>query len=175
MTPHEHELVNDLFDRLAKLETSPRDPEAERAVIDGLRRAPNAAYALVQTALVKVYARWSRVRREDAFAYTRRVLVNANTDRLRRTHLREVPGTTIDRVEVGERAPDQVEQRDEILRMLAPLTTRERRVVVLRYYCDLSESDVAEELSVSVGTVKSTTSRAIAKLRLVDENMRGVS
>ncbi len=53
MTPHEHELVNDLFDRLAKLETSPRDPEAERAVIDGLRRAPNAAYALVQTALVQ--------------------------------------------------------------------------------------------------------------------------
>src|SRR3569833_2384193 len=53
MTPHEHELVNDLFDRLAKLEASPRDPEAERAVIDGLRRAPNAAYALVQTALVQ--------------------------------------------------------------------------------------------------------------------------
>ena len=130
---------------------------------------------LVQTALVKVYARWSRVRREDAFAYTRRVLVNANTDRLRRTHLREVSGTTIDQVEIGERAPDQVEQRDEIVRMLAPLTTRERRVVVLRYYCDLSESDVAEELSVSVGTVKSTTSRAIAKLRLVDETMRGVS
>ncbi|MGN6570358.1 MAG: DUF2076 domain-containing protein [Pseudolabrys sp.] len=53
MTPHERELVDDLFDRLAKLETSPRDPDAERAVIEGLRRAPNAAYALVQTALVQ--------------------------------------------------------------------------------------------------------------------------
>jgi hypothetical protein len=53
MTPHERELVDDLFDRLAKLETAARDPDAERAIIDGLRRAPNAVYALVQTALVQ--------------------------------------------------------------------------------------------------------------------------
>ena len=53
MTPQERELVGSLFDRLAKLETAPRDPEAEHAIIDGLRRAPNAAYALVQTALVQ--------------------------------------------------------------------------------------------------------------------------
>jgi hypothetical protein len=53
MTPHERELVEDLFDRLAKLETAARDPDAERAIIDGLRRAPNAVYALVQTALVQ--------------------------------------------------------------------------------------------------------------------------
>ncbi len=53
MTPQERELVTELFDRLATLESQPRDPEAERAVIEGLRRAPNAAYALVQTALVQ--------------------------------------------------------------------------------------------------------------------------
>ena len=53
MTPQERQLVDDLFDRLAKLETAPRDPDAERAIIDGLRRAPNAVYALVQTALVQ--------------------------------------------------------------------------------------------------------------------------
>jgi hypothetical protein len=53
MTPQEHQLINDLFDRLASLENSPRDPEAERVIIGGLRRAPNAAYALVQTALVQ--------------------------------------------------------------------------------------------------------------------------
>jgi hypothetical protein len=53
MTPQERQLVDDLFDRLAKLETAPRDAEAERAIIDGLRRAPNAVYALVQTALVQ--------------------------------------------------------------------------------------------------------------------------
>ena len=53
MTPQERQLVDDLFDRLAKLETAPRDPDAERAIMDGLKRAPNAVYALVQTALVQ--------------------------------------------------------------------------------------------------------------------------
>ena len=53
MTPQERELVDELFDRLAKLETSARDGDAERAIIEGLRRAPNATYALVQTALVQ--------------------------------------------------------------------------------------------------------------------------
>lgn len=53
MTPQERELVDNLFDRLAKLETAPRDADAERAIMDGLKRAPNAVYALVQTALVQ--------------------------------------------------------------------------------------------------------------------------
>lgn len=53
MTPQERQLVDDLFDRLAKLEASPRDADAERAIADGLRRAPNAVYALVQTVLVQ--------------------------------------------------------------------------------------------------------------------------
>ena len=53
MTPQEQELVNELFDRLAKLESNPRDPDAGRLIADGLRRAPHAVYALVQTALVQ--------------------------------------------------------------------------------------------------------------------------
>jgi len=53
MTPQERDLVTELFDRLAALENVPRDPDAERAIIEGLRRAPNATYALVQTALVQ--------------------------------------------------------------------------------------------------------------------------
>lgn len=53
MTPQERQLVTDLFDRLARLEGSPRDADAERAIADGIRRAPNALYALVQTALVQ--------------------------------------------------------------------------------------------------------------------------
>jgi hypothetical protein len=53
MTPQEHQLVDDLFDRLAKLETSPREPDADAAIMQGLRRAPNAVYALVQTVLVQ--------------------------------------------------------------------------------------------------------------------------
>ena len=53
MTPAERQLIADLFDRLATLEDAQRDPEAERAIQDGLRQAPNAVYALVQTALVQ--------------------------------------------------------------------------------------------------------------------------
>lgn len=53
MTPQERQLVDDLFDRLAKLETSPREPDADTAIMQGLRRAPNAVYALVQTVLVQ--------------------------------------------------------------------------------------------------------------------------
>jgi uncharacterized protein len=53
MTPQEQELANELFDRLAELESNPRLPDAERLIADGLRRAPHAVYALVQTALVQ--------------------------------------------------------------------------------------------------------------------------
>ena len=53
MTPQERQLIDDLFDRLAKLESAKRDPEAMSAIMQGLRDAPNAVYALVQTALVQ--------------------------------------------------------------------------------------------------------------------------
>jgi uncharacterized protein len=53
MTPEERNLVSELFDRLATLEDAPRDPDAERLIRDGLRQAPNAPYALVQTVLVQ--------------------------------------------------------------------------------------------------------------------------
>jgi hypothetical protein len=53
MTPQERQLIDDLFDRLARLESAKRDPEAMSAIMQGLRNAPNAVYALVQTALVQ--------------------------------------------------------------------------------------------------------------------------
>jgi len=53
MTPQERQLIDTLFDRLAGLENAPRDPEAERAIMEGLRKAPNAVYALVQTTLLQ--------------------------------------------------------------------------------------------------------------------------
>ena len=62
MTPQERQLIDGLFDRLARLETAPRDADAERAIAEGLSRAPNAVYALVQTALVQGEA----LRRADA-------------------------------------------------------------------------------------------------------------
>src|SRR6195952_5824967 len=53
MTPQERQMVDDLFDRLSKLESAPRDPDAIAAISQGLRRAPNAVYALVQTTLLQ--------------------------------------------------------------------------------------------------------------------------
>src|SRR5579872_2868961 len=53
MTPQERQLVDDLFDRLSKMESAPRDPDATAAIAQGLRAAPNAVYALVQTVLVQ--------------------------------------------------------------------------------------------------------------------------
>ena len=53
MTPQERQLVDDLFERLSKLESAPRDPDAVAAIKEGLRKAPNAVYALVQTVLLQ--------------------------------------------------------------------------------------------------------------------------
>lgn len=127
---------------------------------------------LVQTALVKTYVAWPKVRRDDALAYARRVLVNANIDRLRRRHLTEVPGLTR---EPAAPPTSEVENRDEIVRLLSGLTELERKVMVLRYYFDLSEADTADEIGVRIGTVKSTAARARTKLRDGSAFMRGVS
>ena len=120
---------------------------------------------LVQQALVRTYGAWRRAR-TDPLAYTRRVLVNLRTDTWRRrrrevlTAPDELPDSSVDAV-----APDRAEARDRLLRALARLTPHQRRVVVLRYLVDLSEADVAAELGVGVGTVKSTASRGMALLR----------
>ena len=53
MTPQERQLINELFQRLASLESNPRDPDAEAMIREGLRRAPNAVYSLVQSVLVQ--------------------------------------------------------------------------------------------------------------------------
>jgi len=107
----------------------------------------------VQTALARTYAAWSRVRRADAYSYTRRVLANHATD--------DVP----ERAMHGDVAHAVIE-RQWLLRALGRLTGRERAVVVMRHFFDLPEAEVASELKVSVGTVKTTNSRALAKLRI---------
>ena len=70
MTPQERQLVEDLFDRLAQLEKAPRDGEAERVIAEGLRRAPNAIYPLVQTVLVQDEALKKMPSRQRAAAFS---------------------------------------------------------------------------------------------------------
>lgn len=118
---------------------------------------------LAQEALARTYAAWSRARR-DPLAYSRRVLVNVKTDTWRRRR-REVLTDPSDLPEHPVSAAGAVESRDRIVRALGTLTPRQRRVVVLRYLLDLSEAEVAADLGISVGTVKSTASRALSQLR----------
>lgn len=128
---------------------------------------------LAQTALERTYARWRTVRRGDAMAYARRIVVNLNIDRLRRRRFLEVGGDALSHADARVADADAfatTHDREHVVRLLAGLTEKERRVVVLRHYYDLSEAQVAAELGIAPGTVKSTLSRALAKLRVrVDE------
>ncbi|MFC0033917.1 SigE family RNA polymerase sigma factor [Micromonospora chaiyaphumensis] len=116
-----------------------------------------------QTALVRTYASWSRIRGGDPYGYARSVLVNHLVDTWRRP-IREYPTEDLPERHGGDVA-DEVATRRWLLGILGTLTPRERAVVVLRHYFDLPEAQVARELDVSVGTVKSTSSRALEKLR----------
>ena len=129
---------------------------------------------LTQTALERTYAHWGRVRRQDALAYARRTLVNLNIDRLRRRRgVVEVSDAALATVAAGYMTVGhETDDRDLLVRLLAGLTERERRVVVLRHYFDLSEAQTAAELGVAPGTVKSTLSRALAKLRVTEAEGR---
>ncbi len=129
---------------------------------------------LAQTALARTYAAWPRVRSADALGYARRTLVNANIDRLRRRRVTEVPVPAYDERRLGHDPNGALEERDEVVRLLAGLGSQERRVLVLRYVYDLTEAAIAEELGISRGTVKSSASRALAKLaRLAPSSRAG--
>jgi RNA polymerase sigma-70 factor (sigma-E family) len=128
----------------------------------------HAAEDAAQAALVRTYAAWSRVRRDDAFAYARRVLVNYVTDRWRR-RLREYAVGDLPELAAGADLAEQVVQRQWLIEALGSLTLRERAVIIMRYLFDLPEATVARDLGITLGTVKSTSSRALAKLRVSEE------
>jgi RNA polymerase sigma-70 factor (sigma-E family) len=119
---------------------------------------------LVQETLFKVARRWPRVSRMDhPAAYARRILVNlalrGSTKRSRR------------RTELSESGPADaaapavaLDRNDELHAALAALPPRQRAVLVLRYFLDLPEAEVAAALRCSLGTVKSTASRGLARL-----------
>ncbi|HYN93699.1 MAG TPA: SigE family RNA polymerase sigma factor [Pilimelia sp.] len=120
---------------------------------------------LVADALARTYLAWPRVRSGDAFGYARRTLVNLHTDWWRRLRRRELPTSRLPERADGTDHGGDAARRDGVMRALRRLTHRERAVVVLRYFLDLTERDTAAELGVSLGTVKSTNARALAKLR----------
>jgi RNA polymerase sigma-70 factor (sigma-E family) len=125
-----------------------------------------AAEDLLQEVLERVYPRWRRVR-ENPEAYVRVSLANAATNRWRHRgrRVKEAP-LDWDSPQPHVASPEQqVLDQDLVVRALATLPPRMRAVLVLRFFDDLSETDTAAALRCGVGTVKSQTSRGLARLR----------
>jgi RNA polymerase sigma-70 factor (sigma-E family) len=120
---------------------------------------------LLQTALTKTYLAWKRLGTIEAVEpYTRRVLVNTATSWWRRRWHGEKPTETLPELPGPDRHEEAVE-RDALWQRVRELPARQRAVLVLRFYEDLSEAQTAELLDISTGTVKSQTARALATLR----------
>ncbi|MEU7756873.1 SigE family RNA polymerase sigma factor [Micromonospora sp. NPDC049101] len=125
---------------------------------------------LAQTALMRCYVSWLKVTKaDDRDAYVYRILVNSHRDSRRRRWWGEIPASAVpERAEAD--ATTRVDAADAVSRALAGLSRANREVVVLRYYAQLSDQQIAEALHIARGTVKSRLSRALAQLS-ADANM----
>ena len=143
---------------------------AERVMPRLLRTAwlltgdPTRAEDVVQESLVRLFGVWSRVRHDEPEAYCHRILRNVVVSTWRKDRRLVLVEDVRDDVD-GRSATDDAGTRLDLVRALQELPAREREVVVLRHYADLSERAVAELLGVSVGTVKSSSSRGLERLR----------
>lgn len=128
---------------------------------------------LVQDAFIKLAPRWDRIKEGNPDAYVRRILYNDNISTWRRTRKETVTGDlglTDDVRPVGMSEPPDpadVVTAVDVRRALQQLTSKQRAVLVLRYYDDLSEAQIAEVLGVSPGTVKSQAHAGLRRLRAV--------
>ena len=129
---------------------------------------PHLAQDVVQETMVRVQLNWRRVARADApERYVRRMLTNQYIDWRRgswlsRVRLRAEPAEQV--AVPGDHSQDTAD-RDEIWSWLARLPRRQRAALVLRYYEDLPDAEIAEILGCAVGTVRASISRALATLR----------
>jgi RNA polymerase sigma-70 factor (sigma-E family) len=120
---------------------------------------------LLQAALAKTYLAWDRINdRGSVDGYVRRAMVNTQISWWRRRKLEIYPTDELPDQPVDDHTL-RSEMHDALGRALDRLPARQRLAVVLRYYEDMPEAEIAEVLGVSVGTVKSTVSRAMARLR----------
>ena len=120
---------------------------------------------LVQSALEKTHRHWGRILRRDApEVYVRRVMVNTAISWRRRRRVAELPLLAADSAPAPDDY-DRAESRQQILLALRQLPPKTRAILVLRYFEDLSEADIARVLGCSTGSVKSQASRGLARLR----------
>lgn len=116
---------------------------------------------LVQAALIKAVPHWRKIA-DNPEPYVRRILARESVSRWRRRRWREVSSDALPETATGD--PD-VAAREDLRRALASLAPRQRAVIVLRYFEDLSEAETADALDIAVGTVKSQTRDALRVLR----------
>lgn len=136
-----------------------------------LLRDTAAAEEVVQDAFVAMHGAWRRLRDpERAFAYLRQSVVNRSRSALRRRRTAEkyAPAPMPDAPSAEHGALGRLEH-DEVITALRSLPVRQREALVLRYYADLSEADIADTMGISRGAVKSHTSRGMAALRMTLE------
>jgi RNA polymerase sigma-70 factor (sigma-E family) len=120
---------------------------------------------LVQSALAKTYQAWDRIADRGAIdGYVRRAIVNTHISWWRRRRVDEYPTAEIPEQPIADTAASS-DLHDMLQRAIDRLPQRMRAAVVLRFFDDMTEAEVAEVLGISQGTVKSTVSRAVAKLR----------
>lgn len=119
---------------------------------------------LLQTALAKAWFAWRRVG-ENPDPYVYRILVNTHASWWRRRWRGEVPTAELPDLAARD-GTDLVGARDALRQALAALPAKQRAVIVLRYFADLTDIEIAQVLDCSVGTVRSQASRALAKLRV---------
>jgi RNA polymerase sigma-70 factor (sigma-E family) len=128
---------------------------------------------LVQATLVKTYLAWEKIAGATAVdTYVRRIMVNTHISGWRRRRVDEYPMDELPEESVDSQMSD-CEMHEVVQRALDRLPRRMRAAVMLRYYDDMSEPEVAAALGISVGTVKSTVARAVAKLRVDAELLAG--
>jgi RNA polymerase sigma-70 factor (sigma-E family) len=121
---------------------------------------------LVQATLVKAYQSWDRIDDPAALdTYVRRVMANTHISGWRRRRLDEYPTDELPDSVPAEDTTKESDLHDVVQRAIDRLPRQMRAAVMLRFYDDLTEPEVAAALGVSVGTVKSTVARAVAKLR----------
>lgn len=139
----------------------------------GLTGDQGLAEDLAQTALAKAYASWPRVRRAgDPDAYVRKIMLNANHSRFRKRRVPEHLTSAMPDPGAAD-GTGRHDDRQALISALLTLPRGQRSIVLLRYWMDMTETEVAAVLGCSVGNVKSQASRALAKLRLSTELVEG--
>ena len=129
-----------------------------------------AAEDLLQTALARTWPHWARIADGQPDAYVRKVMVRVNANWRARRWNQETPTADADLNHERHHAPDgddpaRLDDRLILLKALATLPVRQRQVVVLRFFDDLSVDTVADVMGCSTGTVKSQSAKGVAKLR----------